>query len=182
MKPKNIVRALSWLLIIGGVAFEIFNGATTYQALSQAIGQWITAGSLALAMVAVDIGGLARIATPQTNDDDEPLFVKILAVIWVIVAIGNAFFTWWGVARAMETTGGVVPAAIRGLAYAIPLVIAVIVLLVRAMLIYSMGIVLDRMINGQRILPQARRTSAYSPVARPVPSNHTQPTYTSENA
>jgi uncharacterized membrane protein YidH (DUF202 family) len=178
IQPQHIVKGLTWLLITGGVCFEIFNAVTTYQALDQIIGQVLMAGALATAMVAVDIGGLARIATPTTNSKDEPMFVKILAVVWVIVAIGNAFLTWWGVAKAMETTGGRTPTEMRSFVVYIPLIIAGIVLCVRACLIYSMGLVLDRMINGHNFMPQRR---VMSQGARPpiVTGQQPQPTYNS---
>ena len=102
-------KGLMYLLIIvlALIAFESFNFSTTDFALSDLLGdlrfmgiRWATL--LAMAFCGIDFAGIARLFTPQT-DQEEPRSTWFMFGAWILAATMNAILTWWGVVMAMQT-------------------------------------------------------------------------------
>jgi hypothetical protein len=147
-KAQFIGGILTLMLMIGGISFEISNAITTNSSLNEIIRTAFLANVLTVAFVAIDFGALARIFTPETGDKEEPLVVLLLGAAWLIVAMGNTMLTWWHLSVVMESNGVIAPRAMHGFVEFLPGMLAVMVFLIRVVLIYSLGVVLDKWIHG----------------------------------
>jgi hypothetical protein len=149
-------KGMGYLLVIvlALVAFEAFNFSTTDFALSDLLGdlrfmgiRWATL--LALAFCAIDFAGIARLFTPQT-DEDEPRSTWFMFGAWILAATMNAILTWWGVVMAMQTHS-VLSASIMessSLGKVVPIFIALMVWVIRIMLIGTLSKQGDRLLHG----------------------------------
>jgi hypothetical protein len=169
-RGRRLNRGATWgLMIIGAlIAFEIFNFSTTQFALLDVLGnlsfgdfRW--ASILAVAFCGIDFAGIARIFTPEQGRD-EPAEVWYLFGAWLLAAAMNAMLTWWGVSVAIvnhtSASGNVVLSATT-MTKAVPVFVAVMILLIRVLLIGTFSIAGDRLFTTDE-----RR--AYNNAPRPV--------------
>lgn len=170
------------VIVLALVAFEAFNFSTTDFALSDLLGdlrfmgiRWATL--LALAFCGIDFAGIARLFTPQM-EDDEPGSTWFMFGAWILAATMNAILTWWGVVMAMQTHS-VLSASIMesaSLGKAVPIIIALMVWVIRIMLIGAISNQGDRFLHGgkeqapkgmsQREFRQAQSRAAHPKAAR----------------
>lgn len=134
------------VLIVGFIAFEVFNVITTKMAFEDILKSANMAIVAAIAFAATDIGGLARIFTPQKGKE-EPAFIWAITGAWLVVACFNAFFTWWTIALIVES-GIRAPSAMQPYMVWVPVMFAVCVFLVHITVIYTLGVALDVAIHG----------------------------------
>lgn len=144
-------------LIIGALlAFEVFNYSTTDYALRDLLGELTFAGVhwatiLAIAFCGIDFAGIARLFTPQQGSD-EPKEVWYLFGAWLLAATMNAILTWWGVSMAIvnhsvRSTAVVDP---NTLTRVVPIFVAVMVWVIRVLIIGTLSVAGDRVLNGDR--------------------------------
>ncbi len=93
------------LLVIGLLAFEVFNFDTTQYALLSLLGEvsflgfrWATI--LAVAFGAIDFAGLAYLLAPE-RDQGSQSEVWYLMGAWLLGASMNALMTWWAVSLTL---------------------------------------------------------------------------------
>jgi hypothetical protein len=152
-------------LIIGALlAFELFNYSTTDFALNDLLGglrfsgvRWATI--LAIAFCGIDFAGIARLFTPQ-QEDNGSREVWYLFGAWLLAACMNAMLTWWGVALAIvnhESLGGSVVAR-ETLIQIVPIFVAIMVWLIRVLIIGTFSVA------GNRLFSQADTNHRSHPV------------------
>ena len=102
---SNRISITTFILLIGLVAFEMFNYSTTDYALKDLLGNLKFAGFywstiLALAFCLIDFAGIARLFMPGNKFTDlkEDWF---LFGAWFLAATMNAILTWWGVSMSI---------------------------------------------------------------------------------
>jgi hypothetical protein len=150
IKPGTIFLCI---ILIALLSFEIFNYSTTQYALSDVLGsltflglKWATI--LSIAFCGIDFAGIARLFTPG-EDAKEPNEVWYLFGAWFLAATMNAILTWWGVSMALENhqlqSQAILDQAtlIKG----VPIFVALMVWLIRIMIIGSLSMAGDRMLN-----------------------------------
>lgn len=143
-----------FILLAALFAFEIFNYTTTQFALADILGEnlrflgveWATI--LALAFCGIDFAGIARLFTPQ-QDQNEPVEVWYLFSAWLLAAAMNAVLTWWGVSVAIRThqelSTLIVSQAI--LTKLVPIFVALLVWLIRVLIIGTFSMSGDRIFS-----------------------------------
>lgn len=138
------------------IAFEIFNYSTTDYALGDLLGNLKFAGMrwstiLALAFCGIDFAGIARIFTPEQGAA-EPKEVWYLMGAWLLAATMNAALTWWGVSMAIvnHTLKSTAVVDATTLATIVPIFVAVMVWVIRVLIIGSLSLAVDRLLNGAR--------------------------------
>ncbi len=148
------------ILILALIAFEAFNFSTTEFALSDLLGAFEFAGVrwatlLSIAFCGIDFAGIARLFTPQT-DQDEPRKVWFLFGTWIMAATMNALLTWWGVVLAISNhqaaSTGVVDAGL--VTHVVPILIALMVWVVRILLIGTLSKKSDQVLHPAKLTPQ----------------------------
>jgi uncharacterized membrane protein len=167
-------------LIIGALlAFALFNYSTTEYALNDLLGglqfaslRWATI--LAIAFCAIDFAGIARLFTPQ-KEENGPREVWYLFGAWLLAACMNAMLTWWGVALAIvnhQSLGSTVISHDKLLTI-VPIFVAILVWLIRVLIIGTFSVA------GARLFSQAEAHHRSQPVpvmqrtnnsGRPVPT------------
>lgn len=167
------------IMLVALVAFEMFNYSTTDYALNDLLGSlkflgipWSTI--LSIAFCGIDFAGIARLFTPEQGSD-EPKEVWYLLGAWLLAATMNAILTWWGVSMAIAThpvrsTAVVDPGTLTKV---VPIFVAAMVWVIRVLLIGTLSVAGDRLINGtQRSYPanRGRQQSSYSGVQTPAPA------------
>jgi hypothetical protein len=169
------------IIILALIAFEAFNYSTTDFALSDLLGdlrfvgiRWATI--LSLAFSGIDFAGIARLFTPET-EENEPKAVWYLFGAWILAATMNAILTWWGVLMAMQThpvlSAGMVDAVF--ISKVVPIFIAVMVWLIRILIIGTLSSRGDHLLHGAdrpELQPVSRREyrQAQSRAAHPETS------------
>ena len=134
-----------FIFILALVAFEAFNFSTTDFALSDLLGdlrfggvRWATL--LSIAFCGIDFAGIARMFTPQT-ENEAPRTLWFLFGAWFLAATMNAILTWWGVVMAMQNhpvlSLGVVDATF--VIKTVPIFIALMVWVIRILLIGTLS-------------------------------------------
>lgn len=152
---KNVnERALARFVVMfvlgaGWAAFEGFNIVTTNDTLTGLFNSNVLSVLLAFGIVAVDLGGLARLVTPAMSEREDQIVKWVLNGAWAVVAAINASLTWWDVAKRLEAGTIAAPSALikAGAGIFIPIVIAALVLGVRIMLMTAFGRVLGGIIG-----------------------------------
>jgi hypothetical protein len=172
-----------FLVVAGWMGFEIFNLDTTVNALSYILGE----GSqfqclmLAAAIVAIDVGGIWRVFTPQTSGQKEPKITAVLFGVWLIVAMVNAMMTWWDIGVRMESTRVTSPASAEAILVAVPFIMAIFIFGVRVSLTYVFGSMLDNLLNGRSALRGKQETSYRPQQTQEVRRPMTDPPFTPLN-
>ena len=102
---NNRLSITTFILLIGLIAFEMFNYSTTDYALKDLLGDLKFAGFywstiLAVAFCLIDFAGIARLFMPgnKLSDIKEDWF---LFGAWFLAATMNAILTWWGVSMSI---------------------------------------------------------------------------------
>jgi len=173
--------ALKRGMIFGGIimtallAFEVFNYSSTAFALRDILGDLSFAGVrwatiLAFAFCGIDFAGIARIFTPEKGRD-EPAEIWYLFGAWLLAAGFNASLTWWGVSVAIlkHSAEGSVLVGEATLTKAVPVFVAVMVLLIRILLINTFSIAGERLFTLAEERPE-RRAYRPAPVRAPATS------------
>lgn len=155
------------ILIIGSFFFEISNYFTTWYALSDILGEirfgfmtWATI--LSIAFVAVDLGGIARLFTPEEGKN-EPEEVWYLFGAWMLAATFDACLSWWSIKLAIVSNPvpskllAIYPNAINLL----PVIGAGIELVIRILLINRLAT------HGEKLLGMTRRPQPKPQVVQP---------------
>ena len=177
LRGRRMKRGAAWggMILVGLIAFEIFNFSTTQFALLDVLGQlefarmrW--ASILAIAFCGIDFAGIARIFTPEQGRD-EPAEVWYLFGAWLLAAIFNATLTWWGVSVAIAThtsvSGNTVISA-NTMTKVVPVFVAAMILLIRVLLIQTFSVAGDRLFTTDE-----RRT--YTNNSRPTQTQTYRP-------
>lgn len=154
------IRATALVILLAMIAFEVFNYASTRQALTVYLGgltilglRWATV--LAIGLCGIDLAGLARIATPE-QDRDEPEFVWYLLGAWVVAALFNGWLTQVAVWDAMTANGTTSSGA-----YAMSWILAVVVVALRATLITLASHYGDNLLWAGSVTRRSTQPSAY---------------------
>lgn len=150
------------IIVFGLGAFDIFNFATTQDALRSFLGDAKLlivpiATALAIAFCAVDLGGLASIFTKEKGLG-EPWYVWMLGAGWLVASMANAFLTYWAVLMGMTSAPALTNPKFSAEAVlnVVPVMLAITVWLIRLLIIGSM------IVAGNHHRPVAR------PMARPA--------------
>lgn len=153
-RKATTTTGLNIMWIVGWLAFDFFNAVTTLAALEMMFGNpesYMTTVALVVALVTIDLAGLLRLFTTQTEATKEPGFVKVSFMAWLLVAGINAFLTWWFLATEIESF------PVRGPSMAvdnsmvmlmIPLMISLLVLITRIVIVYNTGTILDSWLHN----------------------------------
>jgi len=177
------------ILILALIAFEAFNFSTTEFALSDLLGEFTFFGVpwatlLSIAFCGIDFAGIARLFTPQI-DQDEPRKVWFLFGTWIMAATMNALLTWWGVVLAISNHSAVSTSVVDAglVTHAVPILIALMVWVVRILLIGTLSKKGDQVLrttNGssqatsqelsRRELRQAQSRAAHPEQVKPTPT------------
>jgi len=165
------------ILLVALIAFEMFNYSTTDYALNDLLGTlqflgipWSTI--LAIAFCGIDFAGIARLFTPQQGSD-EPKEVWYLFGAWLLAATMNATLTWWGVSMAIvnhsvRSTAVVDPDTLTKV---VPIFVAVMVWVIRVLIIGTLSVAGDRVLNGERRSYVVNRGRHFNPsVQAPSPA------------
>jgi len=172
----NRGMAFGLIILLGLVAFELFNFSTTEFALGDLLGDlsflnvsWATI--LALAFCSIDFAGIARLMTPG-SEGQQPVEAWYLLGAWFLGATMNAMLTWWSVSLALIRHAGLGNEVLgrQALLSAVPVFIAGLVWLIRILLIGTMTLAGERLFSfGQRPARRPRRTSTSQPRPAPAP-------------
>jgi hypothetical protein len=139
------------MIVTALLSFEMFNYSTTDYALSDLLGELQFAGIrwatiLAIAFCGIDFAGIARLFTPE-REENEPAEVWYLFAAWLLAATMNALLTWWGVSLAVlghETLGNAIINRVTMLRI-VPVFVAVMVWLIRVLIIGTFSLAGDRL-------------------------------------
>lgn len=182
-KIKVNRNLLFGLLIIGALlAFEIFNFSTTDYSLGDLLGElnfvglkWSTI--LAIAFCGIDFAGLARLFTPEV-DQDEPKEVWYLFGAWLLAATMNAMLTWWGVSVAIlnHTPSNNTLIDRETIVTVVPVFVAVMVWLIRVLIIGTFSVA------GDRLLHEPRRSRSNNSYQRTASQSSSQPVQSIQSA
>ncbi len=170
LRNRGLLTGL--LLVLGLLAFEMFNFSTTNVALADLLGtqrflgiSW--AAILAIAFCGIDFAGIARLFIPE-SEQPEQREIWFLFGAWLLAATMNALLTWWGVSLAIhshtvQSTAIIKPATITTIA---PIFVALLVWVTRILLIGTFAT------SGLRLFSAAAeqgvRPAAWEQPAAPV--------------
>jgi hypothetical protein len=181
IKPGAIFLSI---ILVALLAFEIFNYSTTQYALSDVLGsltflglKWATI--LSIAFCGIDFAGIARLFTPGKGAK-EPNEVWYLFGAWFLAATMNAILTWWGVSMALDNHQLQSQAILdpTTLTKGVPIFVAVMVWLIRIMIIGSLSMAGDRMLNQPVKQTQTSNSSSSGRVLTPSTTTNHQVTPT----
>lgn len=141
---NNRLSLTTLILLVGLIAFEMFNYSTTEYALNDLLGNLEFAGIfwstiLAIAFCFIDFAGIARLFIPghKRSDIKEDWF---LFGAWLLAATMNAILTWWGISMSLANhtimSSKIVNPEIIQLV--VPIFVAIMVWLTRILLIGSL--------------------------------------------
>ncbi|PKO17220.1 MAG: hypothetical protein CVU39_05555 [Chloroflexi bacterium HGW-Chloroflexi-10] len=152
---NNRLSLTTTLLLIGLLAFEMFNYSTTDYALKDLLGELKFAGLfwstiLAVAFCGIDFAGITRLFIPddQALDQKENWF---LFGAWLLAATMNATLTWWGVSMSL-VNHSIQSAAIidqQTINQVVPIFVALMVWVTRILLIGSLTFSTQKRVNHQ---------------------------------
>ena len=143
---NNRLNITTIILLIGLVAFEMFNYSTTDYALFDLLGNLEFAGIywstiLAIAFCLIDFAGIARLFMPghKTTDIKEDWF---LFGAWLLAATMNAILTWWGVSMSIVNHSPMSSNIIdpEKIQFIVPIFVAIMVWVTRILLIGSLSL------------------------------------------
>jgi hypothetical protein len=160
---KTIVTTM---IVLGWLSIEMYNMGTTWAAINQIFGEktLILNVLLIVGIVAIDFGGLTRIAMPRTHQD-EKYWTMAMGLIWFVIAMINAAFTWWNASMDLSTVQIATPHGVSAanVVLFVPICIAGIIFVVRVGMMLAFGQMLDSWLGGS-----PRRTGQ---IVRPAPVN-----------
>jgi hypothetical protein len=141
---KNRLSVTTLILLVGLIAFEMFNYSTTDYALKDLLGDlqflgfyWSTI--LAVAFCLIDFAGISKLFSPgnSVNDIKEDWF---LFGAWFLAATMNAILTWWGVSMSIVNHSVMSSTIIDSetINLVVPLFVAIMVWITRILLIGSL--------------------------------------------
>ncbi len=148
--------ALSIIILVALVAFEVFNYSTTQYALSDLLGKltfanipWATI--LSIAFCGIDFAGIARLFSPD-EQSAEPKEVWYLFGAWLLAATMNAILTWWGVSMAIvnHTVHSDAIVSSSTIIKVVPIFVAVMVWVIRILIIGTISVAIERYMKGER--------------------------------
>ncbi|HSM26149.1 MAG TPA: hypothetical protein VK856_14890 [Anaerolineaceae bacterium] len=168
---NNKLSITTLILLVGLVAFEMFNYSTTDYALKDLLGDlkfvgfyWSTI--LAIAFCLIDFAGISKLFMPGNTISDlkEDWF---LFGAWFLAATMNAILTWWGVSlsivnHSILSSRIVDPETIN---LVVPLFVAIMVWITRILLIGSLTL------SGQNSQPNRHSRPINRGNQKPV-TNH----------
>jgi len=165
------------------LGFEGFNYSSTQESLKDLLYNTSFAGIpwytlLAFSFCAIDLGGLARMFTPQQGRD-EPAFVWYLFGAWVICAGINAGFTWFGLKVIISASPSLPAASVIDrdfITNILPVAMAIFIWLIRLLLVGTMSTAGDRLFHGPN--PASRSGNYQNPQFNPQHRPGTVPTQT----
>jgi len=154
------------LIILSALlAFELFNYSTTEYALTDLLGDlefmhvhWATI--LAIAFCGIDFAGIARLFTPEQQNDKLGEAWYLFGA-WLLAATMNAMLTWCGVSLAVlnhQTLGNAVIER-QTLLQVVPIFVAVMVWIIRVLIIGSFSVAGEHMFS-QNATPSSRQKTA----------------------
>ncbi len=147
---KTKYLAISLILAVALIAFEIFNFDTTKYALTDLLGDVSFAGIkwaaiLAIAFCGIDFAGLLRVFTPEV-DGGTPKDVSYLMAAWLLGATMNAVMTWYAVSLTLLTHDiGNEVISREQLLRVVPIFVAVLVWLTRILFIGALSMANERL-------------------------------------
>lgn len=153
---KNRISITTLILLIGLIAFEMFNYSTTDYALKDLLGDlsflgiyWSTI--LAVAFCLIDFAGISKLFNPGNSvsglKEDWFLFGA-----WFLAATMNAILTWWGVSMSIVNHSVMSSTIIDSetIHLVVPLFVAIMVWITRILLIGSLTL------SGQKPTQRSR--------------------------
>lgn len=176
-------RGLIFSLLMFGalLAFELFNYITADVALTDLLGdirflglRW--AMVLALAFCAMDFAGVARLFAPERQANNRTEVWYLLAA-WFLSAGMNALLTWWGVSLALLSHADLGNEILSRdqLLTAVPIFVAVLVLLIRVLIIGTFSMAGERLFaRAEAATGRPAQAPAAAP-ARPMPAPAAKP-------
>lgn len=130
-----------FMMFVALIAFEIFNYSTTEFAMTDLLSDLRFAGVrwatiLALAFCGMDFAGIARLLTPE-EDENRSMETWYLLGAWLLAATMNAMLTWWAVSLALlnHTSLGNEIISRDTLLSSVPVFVAILVWLIRVLMI-----------------------------------------------
>lgn len=166
---NNRISITTLILLIGLLAFEMFNYSTTDFALNDLLGDLKFAGIfwstiLAIAFCLIDFAGIARLFMPG-NKITELKEDWFLFGAWFLAATMNAILTWWGVSMS------IVNHSIKSSTFidtetihlVVPIFVAIMVWTTRILLIGSLTFSEQK--TSSRNLTRVQRTPAHSSIS-----------------
>ena len=155
--------AITAIMTVALIAFEIFNFDTTRFALDSLIGSvrfmgFTWAAILAVAFCAIDFAGLFRLFSPDSAEQTDK-YVGMLMGAWLLGATMNAVMTWWAVSLTLLANpyGNAVLSA-DVLLKVVPVFVAMLVWLTRVLFIGALNYSGEQFVamrgrrNGQRVV------------------------------
>lgn len=177
MLPKvNRISVFFLMLAVAMLGFELFNYGTTRYALEYLMPGHDLLGMtwpslLALSACLVDFAGIASIITPERGSE-EPVYIWGIFAAWVLAAVLNAALTWWGTLLALlarpDLGNEVISRA--DLLQAVPLGIALLVLLIRVSLIGTIMTAGEHIFHQRLSVPKEK--PKLPPLAKPKLSGY----------
>lgn len=148
MRRINMSRLLDltikFLLIVGFASFEVFNIYTTRLGLNMIMQNAFAATVFAVAIACTDLGGLSRVFLGRhKNHVDDQIVSWVVMGVWALVAMMNAFLTWWTIETGFETKPPVGPAEMVGNTSYLAVFISILVFLVHIAMIYGISVYLQ---------------------------------------
>ena len=175
---NNRISITTLILLIGLLAFEMFNYSTTAFALNDLLGDLKFAGIfwstiLAIAFCLIDFAGIARLFMPgnRISDLKEDWF---LFGAWFLAATMNAILTWWGVSMSIVNHSIVSSTFIdtQTIHLVVPIFVAIMVWVTRILLIGSLTFSEQR--SPSKNMTRIQQTPSRPSVSpRPKPASST---------
>ena len=174
---NNRLSITTFILIIGLIAFEMFNYSTTDFALKDLLGDLKFAGFywstiLAVAFCLIDFAGIARLFMPgnKLSDIKEDWF---LFGAWFLAATMNAILTWWGVSMSIVNHSIMSSRIIdtETIHLVVPIFVSIMVWVTRILLIGSLTL------SDQRTTTKSQKR-----VTRPITHTTVSPRYNSSGS
>jgi len=134
------------LLVIAWFMYMYVNWLTTQKSLEYMFGAaaWVTIFSLAV--VAADLGAMARVFTPEVGRK-EPRWIAVITAIWLLVTLFDGIFNYYYVAIKMEENNVKVPAAMADHVNLFPFAIAFLIWAVQVGLAFAVALAIDNYIH-----------------------------------
>jgi len=136
-------KMINLILILGLASFEIFNAATTNDALGNmvpgALGIILT-----IAFFATDIAALIRVINPDKSVKSNWIMKDLLYFSWFAVASLNTFFTWYSIQIYFDSTPIKTPEMMADAKNVIPVILTLVVFLIHFTIVYSLGLFLQK--------------------------------------